>query len=112
LLLLVYAAIVRNAEALPHLKWQYFVSPEGVYVEYPANTHNCKSTSTGPRPVFNSKGHPERKIWLIQKSKDDSRMHRVVFLIQLGQSPTAEMIKSVRSIGELEKWFISSSLNN
>jgi len=93
--------MVRNLNTLPYLRWQYFLSiPDGVYVEYPANRHNCKVISDGP-PAFSPKTHPERKLWLVQKSKEDSRIHRIVFLIQLGRRANPEAIKAMKNIG----WF-------
>ncbi|CAG7819515.1 unnamed protein product [Allacma fusca] len=101
--------LVDNSIRLPHLKWQYFVSPEGIYVEYPGNSHSCKQNGNVAQPLLSPKGPSGKKLWLIQKTSDDARNHRIVFLIQLGKDTTLSMIKSIKNIVRLLLWFLDES---
>ncbi|KAI8786638.1 VWFA and cache domain-containing protein 1, partial [Biomphalaria glabrata] len=44
-----------NAQYFPSLKWQYFISMEGLHNEYPANTFSnlCDHSFPGPKDCHN-----------------------------------------------------------
>ncbi|CAL1540838.1 unnamed protein product [Lymnaea stagnalis] len=86
-----------NAQYFPSLKWQYFISMEGLHNEYPANSFSnaCDNTFSGPKDCHNIHDTRHRDVFL--RTIQPQRKY-VVIMMDHGNSMSPTQLLTAKAI--------------